>query len=83
MHNFLSPNRKARIWEGQKIQIKFIDSLSFMASSLSGFTVNLVGLHKGKCKDCKSSLKLLGSQRWFANIQVCGLQQNFRLIGQT
>ena len=52
----ISANRKARKWEDQKMQIKFIDSVSFMACSLSSLTNNLAGQHKGKYKDCKSSV---------------------------
>ena len=38
--------------------MKFIDSLSFMISSLSSLTDNLVErFHKGKCKDCKFCLE--------------------------
>ena len=38
-------------------KIQFIDSIRFMSSSLSRLADNLSeGLHKGKCKDCKSDL---------------------------
>ena len=38
-------------------RIKFIDSYSFMASSLSKFVVNLSeGIHNNKCSDCGSNL---------------------------
>ena len=41
-----------------KYKIIFIGSARFMARSLSNLTDNLAEvLHKGKCKDCKSSLK--------------------------
>ena len=61
-HNFLSANRMARKWEDQKIQVKFVDSVSFMTSSLSGLTDNLASLHKGKFKDCKSSLDYMAAK---------------------
>lgn len=35
-------------------KVKFIESLKFMASSISNLPDNLAeGLHKGKCIDCK------------------------------
>ena len=38
-------------------KIKLVDSFRFMSSSLSNFVDNLsVGLHSGKCTDCKSCL---------------------------
>ena len=38
-------------------KIKFIDSFTFMSSSLSNFAGNLSeGLHSDKCTDCKSYL---------------------------
>ena len=58
-----------------KYKIRFIDSVIFMASSLSSLIDNLAeALGKSKRKDCKSSIEY--SQRWFPNMQVCGLQQN-------
>ena len=45
-----------------KYKIRFIDSVRFMASSLSSITGKLAeGLRKGKCKDCKSSLKYMAA----------------------
>ena len=40
--------------------IKFIDSIRFIASSLSNLVDNFAGgLHKSKCNDCKSCLEYL------------------------
>ena len=39
---------------------KFIDSVRFMASSLSSLADNLAeGLHNSKCNDCKSYLEYM------------------------
>ena len=64
VHNILCTNQE-RKWKRQhtnKItvtyKIKFIDSVSFMSSSLSSLADNLAeGLYKETCKDCKSDLK--------------------------
>ena len=41
-------------------EIKFLESLIFMASLLSSLADNLVeGLHKEKCKNCKSDLEYM------------------------
>ena len=41
-----------------KYKVRIIDSVKFMASSLSRLSDNLTeGLHKGKYKDCKLSLE--------------------------
>ena len=43
-----------------KYKVRIIDSVKFMASSLSRLSDNLTeGLHKGKCKDCKLSLEYM------------------------
>ena len=40
------------------IKMKFIDSLRFMATSLSNLVHNLTeGIHKMKCKDCDCFLE--------------------------
>lgn len=57
---FSVPTKKARTWKVIKYKIIIIDSVRCMGSSLSSLTDNLVeGLHKGKCKDCKSSLEYM------------------------
>ena len=53
---------KKELENGKKItyKIKFIDSFSFMSSSLSGLVNSLAeGLHSNKCTDCKSCLKCI------------------------
>lgn len=50
---------------GKAIQykIRFVDSIRFMASSLSNLADNLAeGLHESKCKDCKSILEHMKTQ---------------------
>ena len=44
-----------KIGKTVKYQIRFTDSVRFMANSLSSLPDNLAeGLHNGKCKDVKS-----------------------------
>ena len=46
-----------------KYKIRFKDNARFMADSLSTLTDNLAeGLHKGKCKVCKSSLEQVAAK---------------------
>ena len=46
---------KQKIGKTIKYQIRFTDSVRFMANSLSSLPDNLAeGLHNGKCKDVKS-----------------------------
>ena len=67
---------KQENWKNINYKIIFIDSVRFMANSLSSLTDNLAeGLHKGKCKDCNSNLQY--RPIWFANILVYKRQQNF------
>ena len=45
-----------------KYKIRFINSVRFMARSLSSLDVNLAeGLRKDKCKDCRSGLEYMTS----------------------
>ena len=61
VYNFFSTNRE-RTRKRLKItyRIKFIDSVRFLASSLSNLPKNLAErLHNNKCKDCKSYLEFI------------------------
>ena len=58
-HTFFSPNR-GKTWKRQKMTYrkKSIDSVRFLANSLSSVAKNLPeGPHNSKCKDCKSCLE--------------------------
>ena len=56
IHKLYSVNKKERKVEDHNI--KFINNVRFMASSLLSLNDNLAeGLHKGKCKDFKSTLE--------------------------
>ena len=59
VHIFFSTNRKRTSkWYKMTYRIKFIDSVRFMAGSLSSLADTLAeGLHKSHCKDCKSCLE--------------------------
>ena len=63
VHNIFCTNqkkKKKKIVNGKKItyKIKFVDSIRFMASSISNLAHNLAeGLHKCRCIDCKSCLE--------------------------
>ena len=51
-------------------KIRFIDSVRFMASSLSSVTDNLAeGLHKGNYKDSKSSRKYIAANNGMLTIK--------------
>lgn len=51
-------------------KIKFINSVRFMSSSLSSLSDNLAkGLHKDKCKNCKSDLESIMAY-WYSNVST-------------
>ena len=61
-----------------KYNIRFIDSVRFVASTLSSLIDNLAEvLHKDQCKNCKSNLEYMTvKDSLIVNIQVSGLQKN-------
>ena len=72
LHNILSSSVKEN--ENGKIlvyKIKFTRSVKFLASSLLRYTNNLAeGLHKNKCKYCKSCLEHMWVKA-VSRIQIC------------
>ena len=66
VNNILSININNINGNTVKCKMKFIDSVKFIASSQSGMLNNLAkGYHKGKYKDCKSSLKYVNIEDGF------------------